>query len=122
MESWEIDERLDVARQVVRAICRDIARGVSAPGEAMPSPQVLAAERLLNPHAVESAFAMLVEAGLLSPQSGGAYRISNDAAAIARKLILEHAKTDVRDLVAELRRAGLSADEVQSVLREAGNA
>ncbi len=122
MASWAINERFDVERQVVRAICHDIARGAVPLGDVMPSPHVLSEEKLLNPHAVESAYAKLVEAGLLRVQPGGDYQISADAPRLARNCLLQWAKEEAQHLIHSLRSAGLSAEEIQSVFREAGNA
>jgi DNA-binding transcriptional regulator YhcF (GntR family) len=120
--TWAINERLDVERQLVRAICHDIARGVSPPGDAMPSPGALAQERVLNPHVVESAYAKLVEAGLVCVGPPGDYQITEHAPRLARDCLLQWAEEEMKDLAGALRRAGLSTDDVQRVFREAGDA
>jgi DNA-binding transcriptional regulator YhcF (GntR family) len=88
----------------------------------MLSPHALSQERLLNPHVVESAYAKLVEAGLLCGRSGGEYWVSEHAPRLARDYLLQCVEEDIRDLVGTLRRAGLSAEEVQRILREVGDA
>jgi len=122
MVSWVINERFDVERQIVLAICQDVARGVLPPGDAMSSPQSLSEERTLNPHSVESAYAKLVEDGLLRVQAGGDYQISADAPRLARSCLLQWAKEEAKCLVGTLRCAGLSAEEIQGVFREVGDA
>jgi len=119
--SWTINERFGVEHQVVRAICHEIARGALSPGDAMPSPHVLAKERILNPRAVEAAYATLVEAGVLVSLSGGDHQIADDAQPLARDCLLKCAEEDVRDLVSALRRAGVSNQAVQRLLREVGD-
>jgi DNA-binding transcriptional regulator YhcF (GntR family) len=115
---WTINERFDVERQVMRAICHEIARGAWSSGDLMPSPHVLAEEKILNPRVVESAYAKLVEAGLLVTSSGGAHQPAVDAQPLARESLLRWAQEDVRDLAGALRRAGLSGEDVRRVFRE----
>ena len=116
--SWDINERFEVERQVVRAICRQIARGTLPPGHAMPPPHVLAQERVLNPRVVESAYATLVEVGLLLAPSGDAYQIADDAQRLARVWLLQCAEQELREMVSALRRDGLSTEEIRRVFRE----
>jgi DNA-binding transcriptional regulator YhcF (GntR family) len=118
---WSINERFDVERQVVRAVCHEIARGAWSPGDAIPPPHLLAEERILNPRVVESAYAKLVEAGLLVAASGGDYRAAPDSQQLARARLLQWVKEEVRELAGALRRAGLSDEEVERVFREAGD-
>jgi DNA-binding transcriptional regulator YhcF (GntR family) len=116
---WTINERSNVERQVERAICFDVARGITLPGELLPAPQVLSEQRLLNPHVVEAAFAELTEAGLLHIEQDGGHRIAGHAAELARKLLREWASTEVRAIAKMLCHAGLTADDVRAVFREA---
>ena len=119
---WAINERFDIEQQVVRAICHEIARGAQAPGDPMPSPHVVAKERVLNPRVVESAYAKLVKLGLLVALPGGDHQTADDARRLARDCLLAWAEEDARDLVRALRRAGVSREAVQRVFREAGDA
>lgn len=116
---WAINERFNVEDQVVRAVCHEITRGVWSRGDAVPSPHVLAKERILNPHVVESAYAKLVKAGLLVALSGGDYQTADEAQRLARGRLLEWAEEEVRDLSGSLRRAGLSREEVERIFRQA---
>lgn len=129
--SWAINERFDLQRQVVRAICEEIARGTYPPGDALPAPHLLAKERILNPRVVESVYARLVEAGVLVAVSVAddqtprdqptAYQTAHDAQRLARGCLLRWAREEVRDLVRALGRAGLSGEDVQRVFREVGD-
>lgn len=118
---WAINERFDVEHQVVRAICHEIARGAWSPGDETPSPHLLAKQRILNPRIVESAYAKLVEGGLLIALPGGGHQTADGAQPLARACLLRWAKEEVTDLVSGLRRAGLSDEDVQRLLREAGD-
>ena len=113
----DINERFDIEHQVVRAISYEIARRAWSPGDAVPSPHDLAKGRILNPHAVESAYAKLAEAGLLVPRPEGDYRIAADARRLAREWLLQWAVEEVRDLVGSLRRAGLSGEDIERDFR-----
>ena len=119
---WAINERLDVKHQVLRAICRDVARGIWSPGDLMPAPHVLAKERILNPRIVESAYGKLVELGLLVALPDGRHRIADGARRLARDRLVEWAEEDVKDLIRALRSAGVSGEVVQRLFREAGDA
>ena len=119
---WDIDERIDVERQVVRALSYEIARGAWASGDTVPSPHDLAEARVLNPRVVESAYAKLAEAGFLVRHAAGDHQIAADAPRLARAWLLEWAEEEVRGLVGSLRRAGLSGDDVERILREARDA
>ncbi len=118
---WAINERFDIEGQVVRAICHEIARGAWSPGDAVPSPHVLAKERVLNPSVVESAYAKLVKLGLLVALPGGDHQTADDARPRARDCLLDWAEEDVRDLARALRRAGVSREAVQRLFREVGD-
>lgn len=120
--TYTFNERLDFERQLLRAICYDVARGALPPGDPMPMPETLAQELLLNPRVVESVYAKLVEAEVLLLQSGGGYAIAERAERVARNHLLRWAEEDVRDLVGALRRAALSAEEIERVFREICNA
>lgn len=113
-----INERLNIERQLVQAVCYDVARGASFPGDAMPSPHALSQELLLNLGVVESAYAKLVEVGILCGPMDGGYAIAEHAPRFAREYLLRRAQDDVKDLVDRLRRAGLSAEDVQRIFRE----
>jgi DNA-binding transcriptional regulator YhcF (GntR family) len=119
---WAINERYDVERQVVRAICYKIARGAWMPNDSIPPPHVLAKERILSPRVVESAYTKLVKDGLLVALSGGVYQTAGDAQALARVRLLEWVGEEVRDLVSALRRAGLDEEHIQRILGEAADA
>ena len=111
--SWIINERLDVERQVVGNLCREIARGAWSPGDCLPAPNALAQEHILNPRIVESAFSLLAQAGLLGVTSDGDYVVAQDAADLARTHLLESAKEEMRDLVNLLRSAGIQAEDIE---------
>jgi DNA-binding transcriptional regulator YhcF (GntR family) len=113
-----IDQRFDIERQLVRTICYEIARGAWSAGDSIPSPHAFAHERILNPRVVESAYATLVENGVLTATSGDQYEPAEDAPARARACLLQWAKEDVKDLVSALRRVGVAALDIQSVLGE----
>ena len=119
---WAINERFDVERQVMRAICYEIARGAWLPNDAIPPPHVLAKERILSPRVVESAYAKLVKEGLLVAVSGGVYQTADDAQELARARLLKWAGEEVRDLARALRRAGINDEHIQRILGEAADA
>ena len=116
--SWTINERLDVERQVVGNLCREIARGTWSPGDSLPAPNALAQEHILNPRVVETAFSRLVQAGLLGVTSGSDYLVAQDAADLARAFLLEVAKEEIGNLVNRLRLAGIETEDVQRIWKE----
>lgn len=116
---WTINERLDVEGQVVRHLCRDIARGVWSPGDRLPAPHVVAQEGILNPRIVELAFSKLVQAGLLTATSGGNFFVTENARELARVCLVESAKEEIVGLVTGLRCAGFDGDDIQRIWKEA---
>jgi len=116
--SWAINEKFDVEQQVVRVICHEIARGVWVPGDQMPTPESLARDRILSPRAVESAFARLVEIGLLERSTDGATRVAADARRLAQDQLLRLARAEVDAIRTGLRHAGISAEAVERIFRE----
>ena len=119
--SWTINERLDVERQVVCNLCREIARGVWSPGDRLPAPNILAQEHVLNPRVVETAFSRLVQAGLLIVTSGGDFLVAPDAVALARARLLKSAKEEMKGFADRLRRAGIRTEDIQRIWKEATN-
>jgi len=84
---WTVNERLDVEGQVVRHLCREIAREAWSPGDSLPAPHVVAQERILNPRTVGAAYSRLAQAGLLAATSGGDFVVTEDAQELAAVIL-----------------------------------
>lgn len=99
--------------QVRAQIAAQIQAGYLVDGERLPSVRGLADELRLAPGTVAKAYTLLEEAGLVRTARGAGTRV-------VRPAEVPGAVADaVRALVAEARRAGLSADQTTAALREA---
>lgn len=64
-------DSLPVWDQVAQGLSRLLQKGAFLPGDALPPPEELARQMVLNPVAVRRAYATLEQQGLLSRQDAG---------------------------------------------------
>ncbi len=115
----EIDFRshVPIYLQVTEQIQRQLADGVLAPGDQLPTVRQLAADLRVNFNTVARAYRLLDEAGVISTQQGrGTYaleRLPADKAAGLRQVTLEEM---ARSFVSDAARRRYSADEVATAV------
>jgi DNA-binding transcriptional regulator YhcF (GntR family) len=93
-----------------------IARGTYITGELLPNESELAHDRLIGPNKVSSVYQQLAVRGLVADFGDHRTMVVENAANLARTVLLEELETSVRASVAELISAGCSALEIQAVL------
>ena len=64
-------DSLPVWDQVLQSLSQLLQKGAFLPGEALPAPEELARQMVLNPTAVRRAYAALEDQGLLRRQEAG---------------------------------------------------
>ncbi|GAA4784441.1 GntR family transcriptional regulator [Microbacterium gilvum] len=102
-----------LSRQIVDEVVRAIRSGNLAAGERLPPSRELAWALGLNMHTVLAAYAMLAESGLVDVSRGRGTQVSADAGHR-----LSASADHLRDAVRRARGAGLSQDQIISIVQE----
>jgi DNA-binding transcriptional regulator YhcF (GntR family) len=115
-----IDERLSIESQVEELLHLEIARGHFREGEPLPSPQTVAKTLVVNPRKVERAYLALCRDGLATQPDGiPHYLVADGARERGRQRLIETAKRDLTAMRTQLKKAGLSGNEIDTVFNEA---
>jgi len=114
------DEGVPIFSQIAERLSDEIAEGVLAEGERVPSTNELAAYYRINPATAARGINLLIGDGLLEKRRG----IGMFVAEGARGRLLEarrqlFAERYVAPLVAEANRLGIDADSLVALVREA---
>jgi GntR family transcriptional regulator len=118
-----LDEGAPLFSQIAERLSEEIAEGVLAEGERVPSTNELAAYYRINPATAAKGISVLIDEGLLEKRRG----IGMFVAAGARTRLLaerrkQFAERYVDPLVAEANRLGMDADELVGLIRTSSNA
>jgi DNA-binding transcriptional regulator YhcF (GntR family) len=114
----EIDRRSEepVIRQIARQIREAIASGELAAGAALPSVRTLASDLEVNLNTVARAYRLLQDEGFVTIH--GRSRVEVRAPAKAADAEVRNALTGaLREALARLRQAGVSASQLRSLAR-----
>lgn len=101
--------------QVTRAVRAEIASGRIAVGERLPSAREIAQSLQINLHTVLHAYQDLRDEGLIELRRGRGAVVVADAAA------LSGLRDDIDALVAKAAAAGVSADTLSALVKEAAH-
>lgn len=104
-----------VFRQIVDEVKSAISRGACAPGEMIPSVRQLAAQLLVNPNTVARAYRDLERDGIVYTRKGIGVFIADGGQKQSRQDRSGELRENLRRLIAEARRAGLSADDLRQL-------
>jgi GntR family transcriptional regulator len=116
-----LDDGAPLFVQIAGRLSEDIADGVLAEGERVPSTNELAAYYRINPATAAKGIAMLTDDGLLEKRRGiGMFVAAGARARLLAERRQEFAERFVEPLVAEASRLGIDADELVSLIRESG--
>ena len=118
-----LDDGAPIFSQVADRLAEEIAEGVLAEGDRVPSSNELAAFYRINPATAAKGINVLADDGLLEKHRG----IGMFVAAGARERLLgarrrRFAERYVVPLVAEASRLGIDADELVALIRESSHA
>lgn len=112
------DEGTPLFAQIAEQIAEDIAEGVLAEGERVPSSNEIAVYRRINPATAAKGINMLVDQGLLEKRRGvGMFVVPGARARLVAQRRDEFADRFVTPMVAEARRVGLDADALVEMVR-----
>jgi GntR family transcriptional regulator len=92
--------------------------GVLRPGEKLPSVRELAESLTVNPNTVQKAYRDLENRGYVYSTSGLGTFVSEPSARARDDKLRAQAEQSMRRAVLELRRAGVSGDEIRAILDE----
>ena len=108
---------LPIYRQIIDQISRQVAAGLLAPGDQLPSVRELASQLLVNPNTVARVYRDLERDGLLETRRGQGTYIASAAAARAeperRRLIAKQLEKAARDVHA----FGIAPDDAAEMFR-----
>ena len=118
-----LDDATPIFSQIAERLSEEIAEGVLAEGERVPSTNELVGYYRINPATAAKVISVLTDDGLLEKRRG----IGMFVAAGARTRLLAERRTQfaeryVEPLVAEASRLGVDADELAALIRNSSNA
>jgi len=118
-----LDDGAPIFSQIAERLAEEIAEGVLAEGERVPSTNELAAYYRINPATAARGLSVLTDAGLLEKHRG----IGMFVAGGAREQLLETRRQRfteryVNPLVAEAERLGIDSDSLVALVRESSHA
>ena len=113
---WQIDSDRPVYKQLIEQTEQAIVSGIFSPGERLPSVRDLAAEAGVNPNTMQRALAEMERSGILYSQRTSGRFITDDEEMID-KLRYQKAEEDARTFFDNMKKLGLSADEIARLLR-----
>ena len=113
---WQIDSDRPVYKQLIEQTEQAIVSGIFSPGERLPSVRDLAAEAGVNPNTMQRALAELERSGILYSQRTSGRFITDDKEMIDN-MKYQKAEDEARNFLANMKKLGLSADEIARLLR-----
>ena len=102
--------------QVVQQVKFAIAERTLRPGQLLPSVRQLSTQLACNPNTIARAFQELQSEQLIETLRGRGVVVTKNAPAACRKQRQTIIAGSIRDVLAEAMRAGMSVDEIQSVV------
>ena len=117
-----LDDAAPLFSQIAERLAEEIAEGVLAEGQRVPSSNELATFYRINPATAAKGINVLVDDGVLEKRRG----IGMFVAAGARERLLDARRTGfaaryVRPMVAEANRLGIDADGLVALIRESSD-
>jgi GntR family transcriptional regulator len=114
-----LDEGAPIFSQIAEGLANDIAAGVLAEGDQVPSTNELAAFHRINPATAAKGINVLTDSGLVEKRRGvGMFVASGARARLLEDRRKAFAERYVSPMVAEANRLGIDADTLVSMVRE----
>ncbi|HSF19075.1 MAG TPA: GntR family transcriptional regulator [Vicinamibacteria bacterium] len=120
MISINLDSPIPLAEQVRAGVRHAIAHGSVTPGQSLPTVRQLAADLGVNMNTVARAYRLLEADGLVRTVRGRGtlVRSAREDPDVAERSLRERIGRSIRELVSDARLAGLTRNELESMLRE----
>ncbi|HXV63811.1 MAG TPA: GntR family transcriptional regulator [Vicinamibacteria bacterium] len=120
MISIDLDSPVPLAEQVRAGVRQAIAHGSVTPGQSLPTVRQLAADLGVNMNTVARAYRLLEADGLVRTVRGRGtlVRSAREDPDVAQRSLRERIGRSIRELVSDARLAGLTRNELESMLRE----
>lgn len=109
--------RTPVYEQLIEQVETMVLTGVMKSGDKMPSVRSLSGELSINPNTIQKAYAELDRKGLIASVPGKGSFISENAMDIIGNDKREQA-ADLKDLIAEMKLAGVTKQEIMKIIEE----
>ncbi|MCI6163644.1 MAG: GntR family transcriptional regulator [Lachnospira sp.] len=117
MFSIDIMSRIPVYEQLINQVQENILLGILKPGDKMVSVRNLSMELSVNPNTIQKAYTELDRLGLITTVPGKGSFISQDALDLVSSLSREKLE-DVRHLIEEVKKAGVTRKELVDLIEE----
>ena len=117
MEKWIFDPEKPLFRQICEKLCDDIARGVYAPGQRIPSVRDFAIYIGVNPNTVQRALSELENDGILVSKRGDGRYVADDGT-LRDMLLGERIKSACEDFIGAMRDIGLDDGQIVEALEK----
>lgn len=105
--------------QIMDQIRRQVAAGVLAPGDQLPSVRELASQLVINPNTAARVYRDLEHDGLLESRRGMGTYIASGAAALAESERKRIARETIEKVIQEARYLGLTDDMILRLVHQA---
>jgi len=105
--------------QVMDQIRRQVAAGVLAPGDQLPSVREMASQLLINPNTAARVYRDLERDGLLETRRGQGTYIASNASSLAEPERKRIVSGRLKEIVEEARGLGISDEAILRLCREA---
>lgn len=115
------DNKLSVYESIIQSIKRDIAVGIYAGGERLPSCRDMAMRLGINPNTVQRAYSELEAQGIIyTIPKKGVYvgKLPQPGISIAQPLDIIIFKSSLNEAIVKLKEAGLSREEIIKIIDE----
>ncbi len=117
MFTIDVMSRVPVYEQLIKQVEDQILAGLLQPGDKMPSVRSLSIELSVNPNTIQKAYAQLDQRQIIITVPGKGSYISDGAEKQLRMQSREKL-TQLQEVVEELHLAGVSKEEIDSVVNE----
>lgn len=117
MFSIDIMSRIPVYEQLINQVQENILLGILKPGDKMISVRNLSMELSVNPNTIQKTYTELDRLGLITTVPGKGSFISQDALDLVSSLSREKLE-DVRHLIEEVKKAGVTRKELVDLIEE----
>ena len=106
-----------VYEQIIDGIEKNILLGIYPPESVLPSLRELSVTLNINPNTIQKSYAELTRRGIICPSPGSGCYVSPDAVVIIRQKAMGKLEM-IREIVAELRLAGVPKGDVLATICE----